>query len=108
MDPELKTLLQTFWTIEAVFPLDSTKQQTVAESGGSQRVSRPVASDDHQLLSIWKLLQAVDPKEAARWHWRDGRKVRRALERWWERGGGEVKSTQELVGKDVGSGRQAR
>ncbi|RXK36929.1 hypothetical protein M231_05831 [Tremella mesenterica] len=48
--------------------------------------SRTTLREAH-LLALHQLLQAVDPKEAGRWHWRDGRKVRRGLERWWERGG---------------------
>lgn len=60
--------------------------------------------DEHQLYCIYALLAAVDPKEAGRWHWRDGRKVRRGLERWWERGGGDVGQDGEGAVK----GRHAR
>lgn len=109
MDPELKKLLDTFWTTDAIFPGDVTDAAARdSGTGTSRHISRPVASDDQQLLAIWRVLEAVDPKEAGRWHWRDGRKVRRALERWWERGGGEVKSTEEVLGNDAGSGRRAR
>jgi tRNA dimethylallyltransferase len=38
-----------------------------------------------EALSLYKVLQSVDSAEASRWHWRDTRKVRRGLERWWER-----------------------
>ncbi|GAA6052700.1 hypothetical protein JCM3770_007181 [Rhodotorula araucariae] len=34
--------------------------------------------------ALYSLLQALDPASAARWHWRDVRKVRRALEIVWE------------------------
>lgn len=49
--------------------------------------SSPKGETDDQLLSLHRLLTAIDPKEAGRWHWRDGRKVRRGIERWWENGG---------------------
>lgn len=39
---------------------------------------------DQELLALHRLLTLVDPREAGRWHWRDGRKVRRGLERFWE------------------------
>lgn len=94
MDPELVRLLDTFWTTEAVFPNAPPEAEV-------RKTSRPVTSNDHQLLSIWRVLDAVDPNEAGRWHWRDERKVRRGLERWWERGGGEVVAESK-------EGRQAR
>ncbi|GEM07058.1 tRNA dimethylallyltransferase [Rhodotorula toruloides] len=34
--------------------------------------------------ALYSLLQAVDPKSAERWHWRDIRKVQRALAIFWE------------------------
>lgn len=34
--------------------------------------------------ALYALLQAVDPQSAQRWHWRDVRKVRRALDVVWE------------------------
>lgn len=85
LGPHLKALLDTFWRNDAVYPPNDGEG-----ADGPRLTSRPVASGDHELLSMWRLLQAVDPNEAPRWHWRDGRKVRRSLERWWERGGGEV------------------
>jgi tRNA A37 N6-isopentenylltransferase MiaA len=92
MDPELKTLLETFWTEHPIWP--------GSQAGPSE--ARGVETDD-QLLSLHRLLGAVDPKEAGRWHWRDGRKVRRGLERWWERGSAEGTKAQQ-----VGGGRRAR
>ncbi|KLT45449.1 hypothetical protein CC85DRAFT_282529 [Cutaneotrichosporon oleaginosum] len=98
MDPDLLRLLETFWRNDAVYPPEGE-----AEASGSQRLtSRPVAETDHQLLSLWRVLEAVDPNDSVRWHWRDGRKVRRSIERWWERGGGEVEAAES------GSGRSAR
>jgi len=104
MDPELKTLLETFWRTDAVFP--RRPEPTAEETVRNAKTSRPVANDDHEALSIWRVLEAVDPNEAGRWHWRDTRKVRRGLERWWERGGGEVESVAVEDGKD--SGRRAK
>jgi hypothetical protein len=108
MDADLRKLLDTFWTAEAVFPSRQGAEGggdgvEGAEDGEVTRKSRPVAADDHELLSIWRVLEAVDPAEAQRWHWRDGRKERRGLERWWERGGGAVVSEQSNH-----SGRQAK
>ncbi len=100
MDPHLRRLLETFWRNDAVYPPAEGEDW---RPGSPRLTSRPVAGTDHELLSMWRLLEAVDPSDSVRWHWRDGRKVRRSIERWWERGGGEVeKPTEE------GSGRSAR
>jgi tRNA dimethylallyltransferase len=41
----------------------------------------PSAADDpDRALALYKLLQALDPVVAARWHWRDARKILRNLE----------------------------
>lgn len=46
--------------------------------------------------SLYELLLALDPESAARWHWRDIRKVRRALEIVWEgRTWADVRRAQE-------------
>ena len=68
-------------------------------------MTRPVPTESSHLLILHKLLEAVDPKEAGRWHWRDGRKVRRGLERWWERGGVDVQAKGDTP---EGSGRRAK
>ncbi|GMK55265.1 hypothetical protein CspeluHIS016_0203210 [Cutaneotrichosporon spelunceum] len=102
MDPHLRRLLETFWLNEAVYPpTDGPAEEVEQSDPGSPRLtSRPVAGTDHELLSMWRLLEAVDPNDWVRWHWRDGRKVRRSIERWWERGGGEVeKSSEEVTGR---------
>lgn len=106
LDPELVGLLDTFWTPEPRYPR-TTDDETIGAGPSTRPTSRPVATEAHQLLSIWRVLEAVDPKEAARWHWRDGRKVRRGLERWWERGGGEVSSVKGTEENKCG-GRKAR
>ncbi|GAA6059309.1 hypothetical protein JCM10212_005889 [Sporobolomyces blumeae] len=41
-------------------------------------------SPDTLTPALYKLLQLLDPASAARWHWRDVRKVRRALDIVWE------------------------
>ena len=38
------------------------------------------AEDPAAALALYNLLQALDPSVAARWHWRDTRKVVRNLE----------------------------
>ncbi|WWC70124.1 uncharacterized protein I206_104071 [Kwoniella pini CBS 10737] len=78
------TLLETFWTTEPIWPVDVTTESSSGSS--SSNSSRPTINEDAKLLALYRLLSALDPKEGGRWHWRDGRKVRRALERWWERG----------------------
>ncbi|KAG8831228.1 hypothetical protein FRC20_008195, partial [Serendipita sp. 405] len=41
----------------------------------------PVASEEPEdTYNLWKLLEALDPEMAARWHWKDSRKVLRNLE----------------------------
>lgn len=41
-------------------------------------------SPDTLTPALYRLLQLVDPASAERWHWRDVRKVRRALDIVWE------------------------
>lgn len=75
-------LLETFYLPAPTWPTG------VASTSGSSSVAAstsPSALSDPQLLALHRLLNAVDPAEAGRWHWRDGRKVRRGIERWWER-----------------------
>ncbi|KAL1411405.1 tRNA dimethylallyltransferase, mitochondrial [Vanrija albida] len=106
LDAELRALLETFWTADPVYPsLESTVETPSATSEDT--------TEAHHLLSVWRLLQAVDPLEAGRWHWRDSRKVRRGLERWWERGGVELLRQDEDNGtapdnEEAKAGRRAR
>lgn len=65
-EPGVREYLETFWTPHPVIP-DAWR-----------------AGPDGELLALHRLLAVVDAREAGRWHWRDGRKVRRGLERWWE------------------------
>jgi tRNA dimethylallyltransferase len=78
IDEELEKLLDTFWTEHPTWP--------ESDAGPSS----PKGETDDQLLSLHRLLSAIDPKEAGRWHWRDGRKVRRGIERWWENATGKT------------------
>jgi tRNA dimethylallyltransferase len=47
----------------------------------------PVASSQsEETFRLWKLLDQLDPEMAARWHWKDSRKVLRNLEIMVEKG----------------------
>lgn len=76
------------------------------DAGPSTSSSRPTVEHDAHLLALHQLLSAVDPKEAGRWHWKDGRKVRRGLERWWETNGGGSEPHMKKEGSS--GGRKAR
>lgn len=106
MPPELGALLDTFWMPDASFP-QGGQSHGEKLSEGIIPTSRPTATGNHELLSLWQVLNHVDPDEAKRWHWRDGRKVRRGIERWWERGGAKVQS-QASGSTAASEGRQAR
>lgn len=104
LNPELERLLDTFWTDHPIWP-GGTEEGTSVGAGPSNS-SRPTIEDDSHLLALHQLLHAIDLKEAGRWHWRDGRKVRRGIERWWETNGAQ---SEPEVRKSVGSGgRKAR
>ncbi|KAI5449780.1 tRNA dimethylallyltransferase, mitochondrial [Naganishia albida] len=77
-EPGVREFLETFWTPYPVVP-DAWR-----------------AGPDEGLLAMHRLLGVVDAREAGRWHWRDGRKVRRGLERWWE-GLEDMRSGKEEV-----------
>ncbi|WVQ67522.1 uncharacterized protein L199_005722 [Kwoniella botswanensis] len=89
LDTEQIQLLDSFWTPTPKWPSSVIPDgiETSSDNPSSSRSSRPTVTEDAQLLALHQLLCALDPKEGGRWHWRDGRKVRRGLERWWERGG---------------------
>ena len=80
--PELRRLLETFWTPLPVWPTANT--QGISQAGAVNSIQIAASWSDAQLLSLHQLLAALDPDEAQRWHWRDGRKVKRSIERWWE------------------------
>lgn len=106
LDIDLSQLLETFWTTAPMWPssiLEATEPTSTDSIASTSTASGAATWTDSQLLSLHNLLAAVDPREAGRWHWRDGRKVKRGLERWWE--GGGAKDGNETV-KSVG--RRAR
>jgi tRNA dimethylallyltransferase len=102
IDPGLENLLNTFWLPEPAWPDLATRDEAESRAGPSKLRDE---IEDERLLSMHRLLSAVDPKEAGRWHWRDGRKVKRGLERWWEKGLSPKTETSESDGK---AGRKAR
>lgn len=58
----------------------------------------PIATDEaEKTLQLWQLLDALDPEMAARWHWKDSRKVLRNLEIMVERG---QKASEVIKGQD--------
>lgn len=102
-----RRLLETFWTPCPSWPgKDEPSFDTAA--GPS---SRATVTDDSQLLALWNLLNEVDEREAGRWHWRDGRKVRRGLERWWEAQAAPMSNTaagEEQAEQVDNAGRRAK
>ena len=84
LPPDYLKLLETFWESSPTWPT-STSEKTSTSIQGS---SRPTIQNADHLLAQWKLLEMIDCDEAQRWHWRDGRKVKRGIERWWERQAG--------------------
>ncbi|WWC89196.1 uncharacterized protein L201_004114 [Kwoniella dendrophila CBS 6074] len=111
--PEMVRLLETFWTTKPEWPHGLMTQNGEGSTFeiSSSNSSRPTLNDDAQLLALHHLLCAIDPKEGRRWHWRDGRKVRRSLERWWERGGSDdipIAVKENVNSGDTKAGRQAR
>jgi tRNA dimethylallyltransferase len=97
-DTDMEEYLKTFYLPDPVYP--PTLVPTPGSSKEISNASRPTLVDPSELLALHGLLTALDPAEAARWHWRDGRKVRRAIERWWEAG---VSKGSASLGKDAGS-----
>ncbi|KAJ9121453.1 hypothetical protein QFC22_002069 [Naganishia vaughanmartiniae] len=71
-EPGVREYLDTFYLPDPIFPAPWNEP------------SSPSSLSDQQLLAQHRLLVLVDESEAGRWHWRDGRKVKRGLERWWE------------------------
>lgn len=80
--PELRRMLETFWTPHPVWSTADT--QGISQAGAVNSIQIAASWSDAQLLSLHQLLAALSPDEAQRWHWRDGRKVKRSIERWWE------------------------
>jgi len=77
--------------------------------------SLPLTPPPELALPLHQLLEAVDPKLAAKWHWKDTRKVMRSLERVWGKGEreSEVWERQEVERREVnergeGSGEEGK
>lgn len=102
-DPAMKRYLETFYLSDPVYPPGTASAPSTSRSSSPinpNQPSRPTLTDSNELLALHRVLAAVDPDEAQRWHWRDGRKVRRAIERWWEAG-----QAQEVALEEKPSGR---
>ncbi|WVQ72623.1 hypothetical protein IAR50_002182 [Cryptococcus sp. DSM 104548] len=113
LTPAMERLLDSFWLPDPVWPSADIESRPLSSTEAeSSKSSRPTVQDENNLLSLFRLLEAVDPAEAGRWHWKDGRKVRRGLERWWERGGpvNQIKGdSMEKAGRvSAGNGRHAK
>lgn len=84
-EPGVREYLDTFYLPNPTYPStwihasDTPSRQTTKQHNAN---AAPLS--DQQLLAQHRLLALVDEREAGRWHWRDGRKVKRGLERWWE------------------------
>lgn len=85
LGPGVREYLDTFYLPEPTYPFTwiRTEDSTPRPPGKQEDISSSTLSD-RQLLAQHRLLELVDEREAGRWHWRDGRKVKRGLERWWE------------------------
>lgn len=95
LDSSSRTLLETFWTSQPQWPAAAIVS---AETQSGNATNTASNWTDAQLLALHRLLHALDPDEAGRWHWRDGRKVKRAIERWWEEQARAQGEPQERVG----------
>lgn len=104
-------LLDTFWQAEPEWPASATSTNgdaaTAETEAGPSKTTRPTVTDTAKLYALHQLLTALDPAEAGRWSWRDGRKVRRSLERWWE-AGAEIAQAEGPVGDAETGGRAGR
>jgi len=82
LDEFSRRLLETFFLPEDV-PLDREESSDQPSTSSAQSTIEQT-NKEKESLALHHLLEILDPAEAARWHWRDTRKVRRSLERWWE------------------------
>lgn len=89
----------TYAQLEANHALPAQPDQKMTEALGNFYLPEAAPTNNEGLLSLYRLLEWVDPAEAQRWHWRDGRKVRRAIERWWE-------AQADSIHNDDGAGTQ--
>lgn len=77
--------------------------------------SLPLLPPPELFLPLHQLLEAVDPKLAAKWHWKDARKVMRSLERIWAKGERESEvwkkqeeERREVNEKGLGAGEEGK
>lgn len=81
----VREYLDTFYLPDPTYPPTWIQQSdTLSRQTTKQHNASATSLSDQQLLAQHRLLSLVDEREAGRWHWRDGRKVKRGLERWWE------------------------
>ena len=111
LSPVSRRLLETFWMPSPSWPgtEESTKSSQTGDEPAAGPSSRSTVTEDRHLLALWNLLKEMDEREAGRWHWRDGRKVRRALERWWEaQAASEAPAVEESTQGVEQAGRRAK
>lgn len=102
---ETKRFLETFYLPVPTWPMgvaSTSASNLTAADPSSTTPPVVVPLSDPQLLALHRLLTIVDPAEAGRWHWRDGRKVRRGIERWWERQWQQQREHQRLGQQSAG------
>jgi hypothetical protein len=78
-----RQLLNSFYNPDSTSATNGCSEISSSFDASAAKTSA-MDSEAQQLLDIHRLLQRIDPQEASRWHWKDGRKVRRGVERWWE------------------------
>jgi tRNA dimethylallyltransferase len=91
LDASSRRVLETFFLPENL-PLDQTPSGDKPPPS-AQSTHEPIDKEKGS-LALYHLLEILDAAEAARWHWRDSRKVRRSLERWWENRADDVHQRQ--------------
>lgn len=85
VEPGVREYLDTFYLPEPTYPPTwIQREESPPRPSGKQETIHTSTLSDQQLLAQHRLLELVDEPDAGRWHWRDGRKVKRGLERWWE------------------------
>ena len=83
LDEGSRRILETFFLPEDML-LDQDQERSSDQPSSSVQSAPEQTTKEQGSLALHHLLEVLDPAEAARWHWRDTRKVRRSLERWWE------------------------
>ena len=99
LDSRSRHLLETFYQ-----PAPSLLPGGESVQNPPQMMKPTHQEPDSQLLEMHRLLQQLDLQESSRWHWKDGRKVRRAVERWWEDRASELLAKRNLGISDDATG----